>query len=679
MKRILISLLIVMGLASLIYPAGLQQKNPETIFLTGESLKEYATFKSQVVEKHTLVIKQITQDKEKFYNEIKKIEKICFEDCQMISQRSLSKKTKSNLKNELMQLETDDYSSVLIMDNSDEVLKKVLLYTHHSPYWMGKNTFYAGLPYTNYLLDEYSHTISDVLFPMMFILGFFISLIFIKKLSHSLIVYLPCLFSAGFSLSTIKYFFSTMNMVTSIIPLVVFTVTLSLSFHLYFSLVELKTLKAVFKIKWAPIFLMMFTTYIGFLSLIWAEISTIRNFGLFSAQLVLFSTLFTFLWYFLFEIKVSNVKNNESQKKYFKKAFNNSAPLWIVGVLKVIAVFSVIFVPSRLEVITDATRYFPPSTLIRERILDVASTVSGMPVMEIVIKLDNDLDMNQVLKIDQIEHDFENLALFQKYKIISNNRLLKKINFEYSGVEALPQAFASYLLLRGQLPFPLQESYGIDKNYRMTLLGVPLNYQDYQKDLESIKNFFNSRKIPFSINGIHHNLMIAQESMIQVLVSSFLSSAFIIFLFSAIFLKSFKDTIVFILVSLLPVALTFGFMILFKYSINIATVMTFSISLGMVGDSSFHIIYARKNPFKSFDEYNRGVLTPVVGSGLLLCVCFGMFAFNPFLPIREFGGILALILGLGTLADLYVLPTLLYGNHKHKDNYEALIRGQRKS
>ncbi len=677
MNKIGIVFCLVLGFGSLFYARNITQKNPETIFLTEKSLKEYALFQKNVLEKHSLVIKRMDTDREQFTQAVKELAPLCIDDCQIITQSSLvKKKDAQSVHNELMKLEGEHYHALLVTDNSDESLKKIIDFTKGQAYWNSEKTSYAGLPFTNYLLDEYSHSIQDFLFPAMFILGFIISLLFIRKLKSALIVYLPCLFSAGFSLATIQYFYQNMNMVTSIIPLVVFTVILSLSFHLYFSLLEMGSLKNVFKAKWAPIFLMMFTTYIGFLSLMWAEIHVIRVFGLVSSQLVLFTTLFCFLWYWLLEKYLINDKIQQQEKEtkiLLPNLFNASLPKWGIAVVLIISSFCVVFIPKKLEIITDATLYFPKKTQVREKIIEVTQTVSGMPIMEISLDLRGDLDKDKSRAMGKIEEIISQLNFTQKYTLVSNNQLVKKVNFEYSGNFLLPDSFESYLLLRSQLPFSLQDSYTVDDHYRITVLGQPMNFSEYKKDLSVMENLLKKQGYDFKINGIHHNLMIAQEAMMEVLVSSFLSSAIVIFLLSALFLKSIKDTFIFITVSLIPVALTFGTMKIFGYSLNIATIMTFSISLGMVGDSSFHIIYAKRFPFKSFDEYYRGVLSPVVGSGLLLCTCFCIFTFNSFMPIREFGGILAFILGVGTLADLYILPTLLYGKSSHKVEYQKLI------
>lgn len=672
-KKILIFLMSLVGFLSLIYSHNIKQKNPETIFLTESILKDYKAFQKDVLEKHSLVIKRDTADKGKFYQELEKIESFCIDDCEVITQKKLkNQRGGGDSLNNLMVLSSDSFEAALILDNNDEIQKKILAYTEKNSYWNNSKTSFAGIPYTNYLLDKYSLDIQEKLFPIMFTIGFLICLIFIGHLQVATVVYLPCLFSAGFSLAFLKIYYGQMNMVTSIIPLVVFTVSLSLSFHLYFSLKELTTLKNVFKVKWAPIFLMMFTTYIGFLSLGRAEISVIRIFGLVSSQLVLFSTFFSFAWYFLWEEFLSLKKEIRGAKILPSFFFSYSLKRYIIVCFSLASICCAIFIPKKLDVITDATLYFPKETKIREKILEVTNSVSGMPIMEILVSLKHDLNQVSIFEMERVEEGIHNLNLSQPYGIISNNSLVKKANYEYSGNYRIPQNNQGYFLLRGQLPSSLQESYPIEAKYRMSLLGSPINVKEYLRDLDKIKKYLKLSKSNYEISGIHHNLMVSQNSMIDVLASSFISSAVVIFIFSAFFLKSIKDNFIFIFITLLPIGLTFGVIYLLGFSINIATVMTFSISLGLVGDSSFHIIYAKKNRFSNFKEYSRAVLLPVIGSGILLFICFGMFTLNSFLPIRQFGGILAMIVLFGTIADLYILPTLLYGTHKHQEAYDHL-------
>ena len=105
-------------------------------------------------------------------------------------------------------------------------------------------------------------------------------------------------------------------------------------------------------------------------------------------------------------------------------------------------------------------------------------------------------------------------------------------------------------------------------------------------------------------------------------------------------------------------------MYLFDLSLNIATVMTFSISMGMIVDSSLHIIHILDQRLVTFNEYIETTVKPVVLSSLLFIFCFSSFGFMGFMPIREFGIILSIMLSLGLLFDLYILPSLYIGSEK---------------
>jgi predicted RND superfamily exporter protein len=479
---------------------------------------------------------------------------------------------------------------------------------------------------------------------------------------------------AGVSLSMLRFFENEMNMVTSIIPLVIFTVTLSLSFHSFFSIKEFGSLVMFLKNKWKPVFLMMFTTYIGFLSLITSDVSVIVTFGNFSAQLVLLSTVFVYFWYKLLESTVVNSKK-ENVKIRIDKFVEKALSLKLVIFISILSCLAVVYIPNRLDVLTDATKYFPSDSGLREDILDVSKTVAGIPVLEIVFDLPKDIDQETVYLFNDLENKIKSILFKKKIKILSNNTFVKNVNYKYTGINQLPENLISYFTLRSQLPLSLQDSYPTDGHYRMTLLGEPSDVQDFKKDIEQISDILKDQKFKYSFGGLNYTLMLSQETMISVLYKSFLSSALVVFFCAFIYFKKLKIFLSFVLVSLIPILSSFLFMYIFNYSINIATVMTFSIALGLIGDSSFHIIHARvHHPFKGFNEYSNAVLAPVVVSGVLLFLCFGMFTLNNFLPIRQFGGVLAYVIFTGTLLDIYLLPRLLYPSRHHKDEYNKISK-----
>lgn len=668
------------GFFSLIEGKNLAQRNPETLFLTHESIKNYESFKSSVPEKSHLVLKQSIDDfkkkdnlgktaEDRFFFELDHLMKSCPDECELITSRVQNESQLKASPSDFLHLKGDHFLAAVIIADKEELLKNLLDLAFKNSYFNdSKLSHWAGISYTNYLLDFYSKSIQETLFPLMFVLGFFITFYFVKGFLESLILYLPCLFMAGLSLLTLKWLYGEMNMVTSIIPLINFTITLSLSFHVFFSMKEYQSLSKLIKQKWKPIFLMMFTTYIGFVSLITAEIKVISQFGLVASSLVLLATTLTYLWYWSFESIIIKSKN-QGRVFHFQTLFKKSLTLPLIIFLIMTSIISVIVLPKQLALVTDATEYFPKDSKFKSDILDVNDTVVGMPLTEILISLPRELDYELIKKLELMENQIIEVNKSKSIHLLSNIQMIKNANSKYSNQESLPSNAPAFFALRSKLPFSLQESYPVEKDYRLTLLGNPKNVDQYKEDLKKTESILNFHNLKYQVSGLNHILMLSQESMIDILYKSFFSGFLVVFLSTVFYLKNGKLLIAFLIVSLVPIFSAFLFMYLMNYSLNIATVMTFSIALGLVGDSAFHIIHAKLNPFKSFHDYSLAVLTPVLISGLLLFICFASFMLNSFIPIKQFGGILSFIILTGMLLDLYVLPSLIYRSTHHEDAY----------
>ncbi|MCR9206064.1 MAG: hypothetical protein NXH75_15885, partial [Halobacteriovoraceae bacterium] len=152
-----------------------------------------------------------------------------------------------------------------------------------------------------------------------------------------------------------------------------------------------------------------------------------------------------------------------------------------------------------------------------------------------------------------------------------------------------------------------------------------------------------------------------QKKMIGTLFKSFFLSLVLISLIAFLYFKKIKLFFVFMAVNILPVFASFPLLWLFGLSFNIATVMTYSISLGLVVDSSFHIIHTLHDESRDRDFLVKSVLQPIVGASVLLAICFFFFALIDFLPIKEFGLSLGIVILLGMVLDLKVLPSLTKG------------------
>lgn len=113
-----------------------------------------------------------------------------------------------------------------------------------------------------------------------------------------------------------------------------------------------------------------------------------------------------------------------------------------------------------------------------------------------------------------------------------------------------------------------------------------------------------------------------------------------------------------------PITLTICLLYFTKTALNISTIKTFSISFGMIFDGTIHLLYNYKRPTMDNKIFQQAVLNPIYLSSFVTIASFIVFAFHDFIPIKEFGILLALLLALGLLFDVLLLPVLEESNKK---------------
>ena len=548
-------------------------------------------------------------------------------------------------------LESDQFLAALInieysRNNAEVIIKRL------------KNHKFqvSGLSYTNYLLNEFSENIKTVILPILFCSLYILILLFIRNILWSLITFIPAVISLAVSLSIIKLVENELTLLTSIIPLVVSVLSLSIMLHLVFSLELDSNSSRLIKGKIEPILLTIVTTIIGFSTLVTSNLLAIRQFGVIASVSVLACSLITLVWFYcafklffgprakLFE------RNTNSLLVWWSKSLNYPLSLLLLVVFFIGGVFSIQHIP----IVTDATLYFPTELNVKHDANSISKDVIGQPILEIVIDKSSD-NINLLHDISKIEKEILNIFSEDDTKIISSNIVVQEANFKYANSRDIPRHFISYATLLSKAPRFIREGYPLSKSYRITLLSRPINTDQYDIILREIRNIFNREKVSYQFNGTYFHLMTAQKEMVKTLAKSFIFAVFIVSLLAYIYYRKTKIFIIFMVINIMPVVGSFIFSNLFNLSINISTVMTYSISFGLLVDNSFHIIHSIKNNLSGSD-YTNSLVRPILCSGILIILSFLVFSVNPFLPIKEFGITLGIITSIGVIFDLKVLP-----------------------
>jgi predicted RND superfamily exporter protein len=79
--------------------------------------------------------------------------------------------------------------------------------------------------------------------------------------------------------------------------------------------------------------------------------------------------------------------------------------------------------------------------------------------------------------------------------------------------------------------------------------------------------------------------------------------------------------------------------------------------MGLVVDSTVHLLHGKKEQERPEIIYFTTMI-PIILSHILLFISFLLLSFEHFIPIRDFGFGLVILLAIGLLCDLWVLPMI---------------------
>lgn len=518
----------------------------------------------------------------------------------------------------------------------------------------------VGLPYTNYLLNQFSDRIKPQLFPALLGVGLVFSVVASRSLRGGLFMFLPAVFSMAGSLALVRVLYGTMNMVTSITPLMVFVINLVLCYHVYFTAVELGGLGRALRLKLLPLGLMVATTSVGFGALCISEIEAIRQLGVLSSLLIILTTGLSVAWLWALLPPGSRFLETAPllvSERWFRHTLSVPAIAGVSLVIVAGAAYSLTRIPSN----TDATSYFPRASGLSERLRELQERTLCNPNFELILTSPAGLtDAESRARLRALEIDLEN-SLAGRLRVVSRDAFVREAWRLTGQTEPAPLAGPVRSAIESQLPELLTQAYPSASAYRITLGGCSGSFVRYLEEQRAVEAVLARHEaLDMEMSGIYFNLMHSQEALLSILARSFASSLAVIAAIVMLFYRSGRLLALFLFPNLLPPLSALPFLYYSGFSINVATVMVFSVSLGMIVDSTLHVIHALDaRTWQGFDFYLKTTLVPLLSSSLLLIVSFCLFGISGFLPIRQFGLTLAFVLAVALVLDLFALPTLI--------------------
>ncbi|ARE80008.1 RND family transporter [Campylobacter helveticus] len=561
---------------------------------------------------------------------------------------------------------------------------------------------------------------------LVFLLGFALWYFF-RSFTLMILSLLICFIS----LSSASGLFALLNFPITVIssnyaPLMLI-ITLSVVVHLITHFIEISRLypnttqkRLVLQTllsKAKPSFFAIFTTMIGFFSLIFSQIEPIIKLGIMMSLGIALGLILAYL--FLASALVLLKRKNFTQRE-----FNLSFLLFcanasirhrkLIYTLAFITIILALIGIPKLKVENSFVNYFKDGSAIKEGLLIIDKDLGGTLPLDIIVRFKdnkkNELKESEVL--DSFENEFESLAAKDTYWFDSKKtRIAKKVHQFLENKEFVGSVLSlNSLLMLGK---NINEGKDLD-DFALAFLNENLP-ENFKQDLLSPFVNITQNELKFSIRVIDSNpnlkrdtflkslktelnellkdegvevqitgIMLLYNNMLQSLFSSqFDTLAFVvlaIFVLFVLIFRSFKIATIAIVCNLIPLSLVFAFMGFLNIPLDLMSITIAAIAIGIGVDDILHYIYRFKEELKCA-SVKKAVLNShlFIGTALYyttisIVLGFSVMMSSNFIPTIYFGILTTLVMILLLFGSLFLLPSLLISFYAKKNNKPKLLR-----
>ncbi len=183
--------------------------------------------------------------------------------------------------------------------------------------------------------------------------------------------------------------------------------------------------------------------------------------------------------------------------------------------------------------------------------------------------------------------------------------------------------------------------------------------------LDRVKDAASARHLRVAFAGEAYDASRGLDRIVGSL-GSFTSAIVLIFVVMMLLFRSVRLGLLSIPPNLLPLAMTLAYMVMRGIPLHAATVIVFTVTAGLLVDGATHVIARFREEselggtphevmLRTMQTSGRGVVL----SSLTLLLGYGALLFSAFEPVRLFGELSAVAIGLALIAQLVLLPAVL--------------------
>jgi predicted RND superfamily exporter protein len=519
----------------------------------------------------------------------------------------------------------------------------------------------------------------------------------LRSLRYALLVFILALTCVGLSFTFIHAWGDRMNPVLIVMPLLVLTLGVSGGIHLVNYLVDAHehgprrgiAARAI-SVGWLPCALSVGTTAVGLFSLVVSELEPIRVFG-FHAALGVLTTLAI-----LFLVLPGIFERWPIRRRIERKdaAEADAPPARLVlrhaGLIVALAGLAMVGagagVPRIRTSVAIDTLFTPESRVIRDYAW-LEQAIGPLVPVEVVLRFSPESRVRPAERLELVREVGEAVGTLPGVTGVLSAATFLPDEPAASGIRAAARkAVVARKLeqgLAGLVDMRIIREVAGEQLWRVTARTSALSGLDYGEFLAEVRRRVDpliavrdgaARGLTVEYTGVMPLVNAIQKTLLHDLFSSFLSACLVIAAVMMAAERGMGAGLVAMIPNVFPMILLFGLLGWSRLPLDIGSVMTASIALGMAVDGTFHFLTffrrglvtaagsvaaadgRRAAAVHAAFRHSAAALTEsaiVCGLGILV------FAGSSFAPSRRFAWMLSLLVAAALVGDLVVLPALL--------------------
>jgi predicted RND superfamily exporter protein len=500
-------------------------------------------------------------------------------------------------------------------------------------------SFHLGGPLlVNVELDRASKDQARLLLSLAFILSVLGLYWVFRSLGYVLVAVGASALSVLWTLGIATGLGMTLNMITTVLPVLLWVYTLTGSIHVIYRI----------RLRWKegrslsqaisegledilfPYTIAYLTTAIGFLSLLSSPMQPVRDLGLYAgigiglgflSNLVLIPGVLKFFEKAAFRRMIPGQGSSQGLQSAIDRIRRWK---WAIAFLGIVLLILPTLLFSSLRVESNVLTFFKSGSRILKDYQFISNHLTGLSTIEMDFR--------------GRQEDCLNTA----YQLIEKLKDIPEIK-------------------------PIVYPYG--SHLRMSIVVKAMESMAFNQLVKDIR----SRMVDLSVSGVKTRLTgtvvlinQVQEKLLHTQIRSFGLAFVCIFIIFLFIFRSFSLVMIGIVVNLFPIAILSLFMVLFRIPLNVATVMIASIAIGIAVDDTVYFLRRFRSEFLGGGDWEASVeraylylAKPMTFTSLVTTLGFFILVLATFKPIAYFGLLGGVTLTAAWAGDVILAPALL--------------------